>query len=114
MKSHVMKVCNFARVVWAALGIGGGFTYHESMKEWLTFVLEFKQMEFDAMLMLLWVLWTNRNTLQRWLALSDGWFKLNVGVAAKVKVGVGGAMRVELMTLRDGLLLARNVGCHHV
>lgn len=72
----------------------------------------------------------------RWAASCDGWFKLNVDEAAKVDNRVGGAggvirtgdgrfvaagfwrfqgcssvKHVELATIREGLRLARRVGC---
>lgn len=69
---------------------------------------------------------------QRWLALSNGWFKLNVDGAVRVEDCVGEAMgdsrcdmgfygsmsfqgatssiQVKLLALREGLMLARRVG----
>lgn len=63
--SHALRDCSFSRAVWAAalMGVGEVLQYHDSVKEWLTRVLEETQVEFDTFLMLMWTLRTNRNNL---------------------------------------------------
>ncbi|KAB2600557.1 ribonuclease H protein [Pyrus ussuriensis x Pyrus communis] len=121
---YVTGECSFSQAVWCAahVELSGEDSGLDTVKEWVMHLLEKDGVNFDAVLMLMWSLWTERNKFlwketigqieRRWgCEVGEG-----VGGAGAV---IGGGWRsqgccsikqVELLAIREGIRLALRFG----